>query len=345
MKKILLISFIIISILLGIGVYYINNALFSPNFYIKEDEKVFYIRSGSTFDDVLQNLSPYLNNKNAFIQVAHQKKYSTNIRSGRFLLKNKMNNLELISTLQTGNKPFSITFNNQDRLENLSQRIAQQLQPDSLELINSFTDPKFLEENSLNRENILQIFIPNTYEFYWNISAEQFRNRMLKEYHRFWNENRRKKAENLGLTPLQVGVLASIVQKETIKNDEKPRVAGVYLNRLAIGMPLQADPTVVFSIKEKYQKYDTIIRRVLYKDLEIDSPYNTYKHKGLPPAAICMPDISSIEAVLNPESHNYLYFVADTQKAGYHKFAKTLQQHNQNKRLYVEWLQKQNITR
>lgn len=345
MRKIIFIFFVILTILLGIGAYYINNVLFSPNIELSDDENVFYIRSGSTFDEVFQNLTPYLINPTTFKQVAQQKKYSANVRSGRFILKNKMNNLELINTLRNGNTPLSVSFNNQERLENLAQRIAQQLQPDSLELINSFTDPKFLEENSLNRANVLEIFIPNTYEFYWNISAEQFRNRMLKEYHKFWNENRRNKAEKWGLTPSQVVVLASIVQKETTKNDEKPRVAGVYLNRLRIGMPLQADPTIIFAIKEKYQRYDTIIRRVLYKDLEVESPYNTYMYKGLPPAPICMPDISSVEAVLNAELHNYLYFVADTEKAGYHKFAQTLQQHNQNKRLYVEWLRKQNITR
>jgi UPF0755 protein len=168
---------------------------------------------------------------------------------------------------------------------------------------------------------------------------------MLKEYNRFWTEARIDKAKSLNLSPKQVMILASIVQKETAKSDERPRVAGVYLNRLKIRMPLQADPTVIYAIKKSTNDFNQVIKRVLYKDLELDSPYNTYKYAGLPPGLIAMPDISAIDAVLNPEKHDYFYFVADVNNFGYHKFAKTLSQHNVNRQEYVRWINQQGVNR
>src|SRR5699024_1911088 len=185
------------------------------------------------------------------------------------------------------------------------------------------------------------LYIPNTYEFYWNTSAEGFRDRMKTEYEKFWTENRVEKAQKLNLSKEEVISLAAIVQKETAMADERPRVAGVYLNRLKIGMLLQADPTVIYAIKRNTNDFDQVIKRVLYVDLETDSPYNTYKYPGIPPGPIAMPDISSIDAVLNPENHSYLYFVADVENFGYHKFAKTLAQHNINKQDYIRWLNSQ----
>ena len=181
--------------------------------------------------------------------------------------------------------------------------------------------------------------------FFWNTNAEGFRSRMLKEYKKYWNVSRLNKAKDLNLTPAQVISLAAIVQKETVKNEERPRVAGVYLNRIKKGILLQADPTVIFAIKKETGNYDTIIKRVLYRDLEMDSPYNTYKYAGVPPGPITMPDISSINAVLNPEKHDYLYFVADVSNFGYHKFAETLRQHNRNKVQYIQWLNAQKVRR
>ncbi len=168
---------------------------------------------------------------------------------------------------------------------------------------------------------------------------------MIKEYRRFWNEERLKKAQAKGLNSNEVISLAAIVHKESAKTDERPRVAGVYLNRLRKGMPLQADPTVIYALKQKLNNFDTIIRRVLYKDLTIDSPYNTYKYTGLPPGPITMPDISAIDAVLNAEQHDYYYFVANVENFGYHTFAKNLQQHNRNKEQYIRWINSQNINR
>jgi len=206
-------------------------------------------------------------------------------------------------------------------------------------------DSTFLDSLQITALESLKFYIPNTYEFYWNTSGEEFRDRMVNYHTEFWNTSRTKKAKALNLTPAEVMSLAAIVQKETAKVEERPKVAGVYLNRLRRGMKLQADPTVIFAIQNQNQDFVTPIKRVLYKDLELDSPYNTYKNKGLPPGLIAMPDVSSIDAVLNAESHDYLYFVADTENMGYHKFAKTLAQHNRNARMYQNWVNEQKIYR
>src|SRR5690606_9443101 len=224
-------------------------------------------------------------------------------------------------------------------------RISLQIEADSTALLSSFGELEFLKANGFNEETALSMYIPNSYEFFWNTSAEGFRERMLKEYKRFWNEEWIARSKSLGLDPPQVATLASIVHKETAKIEERPRVAGVYLNRLSKGMLLQADPTVIYGIKLYSDNFDTIIKRVLYKDLELDSPYNTYKYAGLPPGPIAMPDISAIDAVLNPEKHDYYYFVANVENFGYHKFAKTLAQHNRNKEQYIRWINGQKINR
>jgi UPF0755 protein len=189
------------------------------------------------------------------------------------------------------------------------------------------------------------MYSPNTYELYWDASPEAFRDKMLKEYNLFWNADRNQKAKAAGLTRDQVMALAAIVQKETAKVDERPRVAGVYINRIKKGMPLQADPTVIYAKKLVDNDFDQIIKRVLFKDFEIESKYNTYKYPGIPPGPITMPDISSIDAVLNFESHGYYYFVANIEKFGYHKFAKTLSQHNQNAAAYRRWIANQGVNR
>jgi len=206
-------------------------------------------------------------------------------------------------------------------------------------------DEAFFNKYGFNNESALSMYIPNSYEMYWNTSAESFRDKMLKEYQKFWNDSRNKKRKALNLSINEVMSIAAIVHKETAKVDERPRVAGVYLNRIRKGMPLQADPTVIYAKKRKENDFDQIIKRVLYKDLEIDSPYNTYKNPGVPPGPITMPDVSAIDAVLNAEKHNYFYFVANVKNFGYHKFAKTLSQHNVNKNEYVRWINSQGINR
>ncbi|HET8737966.1 MAG TPA: endolytic transglycosylase MltG [Pricia sp.] len=329
----------------GIFAYMVYDAVFAPNTSFNNEQAYVYIPTDAGYDEVRQQLDPLLQDMESFRQVAERKGYVSNIKAGKYVVKKGMNNNEIVNSLRSGNIPVKVSFNNQETLADLAGRIALQIEPDSLALMAAMTDPQFLEAHDFNGETRLAMYVPNSYEFFWNTSAEAFRDRMLKEYQRFWNDSRLEKAKALNLTPPEVVALASIVHKETAKVDERPRVAGVYLNRLRRGMPLQADPTVIYALKKHSGKFDTIIKRVLYKDLELDSPYNTYKYPGLPPGPIFMPDISAIDAVLNPEKHDYLYFVADIENFGYHKFAKSLPQHNRNKVQYIRWLNEQNINR
>lgn len=344
-KRILLTIVLAGIVAAGIFSYYVYKTIFLPNTSFENETAFVLVSSDRSYQEVRQQLVPLLKNIESFDKVAQKKGYVTNVKPGKYAIKKGMNNNDIVNSLRSKNIPIQISFNNQERLANLAGRIAEQIEADSLSLLQKITDETYLVQNGFNSENGLNLFIPNTYEFYWNSSAETFRDRMLTEYNRFWNEQRLKKASQLGLSPHQVMNLAAIVQKETARVDERPRVAGVYLNRLRVGMLLQADPTVIFAIKKETGDFDTVIKRVLFKDLEIDSPYNTYKYPGIPPGPISMPDISSIEAVLNPEKHDYFYFVADVSNPGYHLFAKSLAQHNRNRQQYIKWINKQGINR
>jgi UPF0755 protein len=279
-----------------------------------------------------------------FIEAANYKGYLDNIKPGRFKIVNGNNNTEIINSLRSQNIPLKVTFNNIETINQLFGRISLKIEADSLSLVKVFSDREFLNDLNLNNESVFSLFIPNTYEFFWNTSALQFRERILKEFDIFWNDDRINKSKKINLNPIEVMTLASIVQKETPKVDERPTIAGVYLNRLDKRMKLQADPTVVYTIKKR-DGFDTKIRRVLYKDLRIKSPYNTYVNRGLPPGPIVTPDISAIEAVLNPLDHSFIYFVADVSNPGYHLFSRTNAEHNQKKRQYTKWLRERNIRR
>lgn len=318
-----------------IGFVYVN--YFTNN--TKLDQKEIYIKipTGSTFEDVKKIIAPYVDNLSSFEFMANRRSYPENVKAGRFLFKKGMSAFDQIATLRR-NVPVDLAFNNQERLENLCERLSAQIEPDTTELLATFRDTIFLKENGFTQENVFSMFLPNTYQVYWNISAEKFRNKMLDEYKKFWNPDRVNKAELLDLTPVQVTTLASIVHKETAKKSERKTVAGVYLNRLNEGMPLQADPTVIFALKLRDNDFNQVIKRVLYNDLFISSPYNTYLVTGLPPGPIAMPDVDAIDAVLNAEKHNYLYFCASTEKFGYHVFAATYEQHQVNARKYSTWL-------
>ncbi len=345
LKKILL-AIALIGVVLGAVLSYnIYTIIFSPNTSFTNEKAYIYIETGASFKTVKEQLKPLLKNINSFKTVAQKKGYTTAIKAGKYALIKGMNNNDIVNTLRSGNIPLNVSFNNQERIEKLAGRIAEQLETDSITLLKAFTDEQFLREHDFNEDSALSMYIPNTYQFFWNTSGTAFRDRMLKEHHKFWNEDRTKKAKKLNLTKNEVITLASIVQKETAKTSERPRIAGVYLNRLKEGMPLQADPTVHHAIKKHTGNYDTVIKRTLYRDLEIDSPYNTYKYTGLPPGPISMPDIAAIDAVLNAEQHDYYYFVVDVSNFGYHKFARTLAQHNRNKAPYIRWIKKQNIRR
>jgi UPF0755 protein len=319
--------------------------MFVDNTAFNNEEAYIYIPSNASYENVRELLVPLLKDLDGFDALAKRKKYISNFKAGRFVIKKGMNNNDIINSIRINNIPIMISFNNQESLETLAGRIANQIEADSTSLLASMKETSFLEKNNFKNNTALGMYIPNSYEIKWNTSGEQFRNRMLSEYNKFWNESRRKKAAGLGLSPQEVITLASIVQKETAKVDERPRVAGVYVNRLKRGMPLQADPTVIYAMKYESGDFDQVIKRVLYKDLELDSPYNTYKYVGLPPGLIAMPDVSSINAVLNFEKHDSYYFVVNVENFGYHKFAKTLSQHNRNRQEYVKWINNQGINR
>ncbi len=236
--------------------------------------------------------------------------------------------------------PVKITFNNVRTKAELAGKISKQTEADSLTVLNLLNDDTFLSGFGLTPITAISIFIPNTYEVYWNTPAKSLIKRMHNEYKKFWTKKRKQKAKKINLSPFEVSILASIVQAEQAKhNDEKPTIAGLYLNRIRKGMPLESCPTLIYAMG------DFSISRVLTKDKEIDSPYNTYKYKGIPPGPIFMPDVSAIDAVLNAQKHKYLYFVANVKKFGYHKFAKTLSQHNSNRQEYVRWINSVGIDR
>lgn len=336
-KKILVIISLLGLVVCAVIAYNIYNAVLAPNTAFENEKATIFISSNASFDDVVADLSPLLKDVEAFKTVAHKKKYSTNFKPGKYEIKKGMNNNDLVNSLRINNLPIRLSFNNQESLESLAGRVATQIEADSVSLIAVFRTEEFLKENNFTKETALGMYIANSYEFFWNTSAKAFRNRMYKEYARFWSAERIAKAKEIGLTKDEVISLAAIVQKETVKIDERPRVAGVYMNRINRNMLLQADPTVVYAVKSVT---GVQLKRVLYEHLKIDSKYNTYIHTGVPPGPITMPDISAIDAVLNYEKHQYFYFVANTQKMGYHQFAKTLAQHNRNAEAYRKWVSK-----
>jgi UPF0755 protein len=343
-KNIILAISIVLLLVVAFFGYKIYQIVLVPNVKISEPKVAIFISSKDTFDDVELMLAPFLINPSNFKIFAEKRGYNKSFKAGKFEIKNGMNNHELLQALRV-NIPVRVTFNNQERIEDLAGRIAVQLEVDSLSLLNAFKEPAFLDLYNVNEETVLALFVPNTYEFYWNSTANQFRDRMAKEYVKFWDKNRLEKASQINLTPIEVSILASIVQKETAKVSERPKVAGVYLNRLKIGMPLQADPTVIYGIKKGENNFDLVIKRVLLADLSHPSKYNTYDNSGLPPGLIFMPDVNAIDAVLNYEKHNFFYFCASVEKIGYHEFATTLPQHAINRRKYQKWINSIGINR
>lgn len=343
-KKIITLTAVaVISVLLIYGFILISR-IFSANTKFEEKELYVHVPTGANYTDVKKILGPYIKNFDNFEMVADKRSYPENVKSGRFLLKKGMNNIDLVRAMRS-NVPVKLAFNNQERLENFAGRVGSEIEADSLSLMKAIKDSTFLKANGFNEENVFAMFIPNTYEIYWNTSAEKFRDKMIKEYHNFWTDERIAKAKAQGLTPVQATILASIVHKESVKKDERPRIAGVYLNRLRLEMPLQADPTVIYALKLKSNNFDQVIKRVFYNDLIMKSPYNTYVNIGLPPGPIAMPDITALDAVLNPEKHDYIYFCASVDRFGYHEFASTYEQHTINAKKYSDWIASQGVTR
>jgi len=335
--KYIIIFFAIAFIIVGARGYQLYHYIFDANV---KSNYVLLISEKDNYDTIYSKLEndQVLTNYKAFIWVAKKKKYKDNVKPGRYELKLGMTTNELVNMLRSGAQmPIDITFNNVRFKEDLAGKVSKYIEADSLSLLNLFSDEMQIKEWGFTTETFRTMFIPNTYEMYWTTSAKQFANRMHSEYEKFWNKERLEKAESIGLTPAEVSILASIVQSETIKSEELPKVAGLYVNRLKRGILLQADPTV------KYAVGDFSLKRILNKHLEVESPYNTYKYVGLPPGPICFPDIASIDAVLNYENHKYLYMCAKEDFSGYHNFAKTLAQHNRNAKNYREALDDRKI--
>lgn len=342
-KRVLLATILFGILVGGVFVAHFYRVFFVSNTAFETPTNEVLIPSENTKLAAYDTLSRVVKRIDLFQQAATRKGYHP--IPGRFVLENGMNNNEMINRLRVDNAPLKLTFNNQKTLMHFAGFVGNKIEADSTTIMQAFLDADFLEKNGFNGENVFSICIPNTYEFFWNTSAIQFRDRMLLEYNRFWTPKREAARKSLRLTRTEVIALAAIVQLESYRKVERPTVAGVYLNRLRKRMRLQADPTIIYVLKRKANNFDMDIRRVLYADLKIKSPYNTYRNRGIPPGPISMPDVSSIDAVLFPEKHRYLYFVADPDRTGYHLFATSLAEHNKNKKRYTSWLRQKNIYR
>jgi UPF0755 protein len=327
----------------AIAAFLAYQIIYAPNVWTEDKgEHFLFISKDDTFDDVKTQLysKGFIINRKNFEMLADYKKYSDNIKPGRYEIEKGISNNELINRLRIGDqKPVKLIFNNIRLKEDLVERIAEQIDIDRNVFLRLLNDSAYIKKLGFEQETVKSMFIPNTYYVYWNTDTEAFIERMKFEYNQFWTEDRKRKASQIDLNPKEVSILASIVEKETQKNDEKPTVAGVYLNRLESGWRLQADPTLIYALG------DFSIKRVLNAYKDVDSPYNTYKYTGLPPGPICIPSISSIDAVLNAEKHSYFFFCAKPDYSGYHNFAKTSKQHKKNARAYREFLDKEKIFR
>jgi|TARA_B100000900_G_scaffold313945_1_gene272768 UPF0755 protein len=340
-KRIVILIVALGLIFMGSFSLYVYKVMFKSNTSFDEKSKDLYIKTGTSYNQLLNQIDSYVLNVNDFDVLAKRKKY--NVRPGKYQIKNGMNNNEIINSLRSNNITVNVIYNNIVDLNDLAGKISNQIEADSISFLNSFKT-EFFKERGFDEKNILSMYIPNSYNFFWNTSVEKFNKRMFEEYTKFWQKNNRvEKANKIGLTKNEVMILASIVYEESKQNIELRKIAGVYINRLNDNWKLGADPTVKFAAYQLEEYKNTIIRRVLNKHLRIDSPYNTYKYYGLPPGIISMPSIQAIDAVLNYEKHNYYFFAADPSNPGYHSFAKSLSEHKRNARKFHRYLNSKGI--
>ena len=340
-KKKILIPFIIFSTVLTTSSVYIYQMLYAPNFLINQPEKFIIIKEETKFDHLRNKLieDTLLNDVISFSVLSKLMDYDDNIKIGAYRVKTNMSNYNMISMLRSGNQtPINITFSYARKIDDLAEKITEKLMISNEDLM------KYLVENidkykGFNEMDIISVFLPDTYEVYWNISPKNLVDKMYSEYKKFWDADRMRKLENINLNQKEAIILASIVASETRMIDEADRIAGVYMNRLNKNMRLQADPTLVFAAN------DFTIRRVLNKHKKIKSPYNTYIHKGLPPGPIRLTPKNYIDAVLNYEKHNYIFFCAKEDFSGYHSFATNLGDHNRNARKFQRALNERKIYR
>jgi UPF0755 protein len=327
------IAIAVIFILAGLKIAAIYHQIYGPNVQTPEKKEYYlYIPTGSTYEDVitLLNSENMIKNQETFDWAARKKNYPDHINPGKYLIKYNM----LRAGLQ---EPVDVVINIARTAKDLAGKIAEQIEADREDILKLMNDEAYLKQYGFDKQTIVGMFIPNTYEFWWNTNAEDFFKRMYKEYGKFWNRERTGRAKELNFTPNEVITLASIIINETNKEDEYRKMAGVYINRLNSGIRLQADPTVKFALGDFERQ------RILKVDTYIDSPYNTYLYGGLPPGPISVPSVKAIDAVLKYERHDYIYFCAKEDFSGYHNFARTLDQHNKNARSYQKVLNRRKI--
>lgn len=338
--KILVIVLLVFAVSFISFSFYAYQAVQTPNLLVEQPDRVLLIPPGTTFTELQKKLQDegYVNDLLSFSVLAKLMKYDENVKPGRYLLRADMSNYAAISLLRSGQQtPVNVTFNNVRLKHELAERLCENLEADPAEFEALLNDEAVVGKYGFTTENVLCMFLPNTYEFFWTTTAPELLDRMAREYENFWTAERRQQADSLGMTPVAVSILASIVESETNKPDEAPVVAGLYLNRLDRNIALEADPTLVFAAQ------DFTIKRVLNKHKEIDSPYNTYKYPGLPPGPIRIPSIGSVQAVLNHQDHNYIFMCAREDFSGYHNFATNLRAHNANARRYQRALSEAGI--
>lgn len=331
-KKVLAYLLVIVSTLAATMAFYFWQVAYSPNLNVEGKEKfVLYVPKNATYESLMDTLHKYkiINDEVAFGFMTKRMGLKESIKPGRYEIKPNAANKEIISKIRSGNQdPVKLTFNNVRTKEDLIKKIGTKLDFDSNVLLEKMKNEEACAKYGFTSETIMCMFLPDTYFIYWNSSVEDFMDRMKTEYEKFWNDKRLAQAKVINMTPIQVGVMASIVQSETNKPDEMPRVAGVYVNRIATDMPLQADPTVKFAVG------DFSLKRILTKHLMTPSPYNTYINTGLPPGPIALPERVALDAVLGYEKHNYTYFCAKEDFSGYHNFAATYTEHLKNADIY-----------
>jgi UPF0755 protein len=335
-RKILAAFIITFAVMLSSVSFYTYQIVNVPNILVEGEDMYLFIPRNATFRSVQDSLfdKGIVKDPISFSFLAKLMNYDKQVKPGRYLLRREMNNLSAIRYLRAGiQDPVDITFNNVRLLPELAKKICRNIEITPDEFLPALND--FVENNheGFTDRNVMAMFIPNTYEVYWSITATDLVGRMHAEYLNFWNEERIQKAREIELTPIEVSILASIIQAEQLVHpDERPVIAGLYHNRLKINMKLDSDPTLIFATG------DFSIKRVLNIHKEIDSPYNTYKLGGLPPGPINMPDINSIDAVLNFSKHNYLFMVAREDFSGYHRFATNIRDHINNANRYQRQL-------
>jgi UPF0755 protein len=337
-KRIYIILIVCLVLMLGTATNF-SLKLFRSNTNKQFDQGYLYIPTGSNLDDVVAIIKAQqiLNNTESFKWVASKMNFK-NIKPGKYKITKGLSNIELVRLLRSGKQePIKLTFQNIRLKTDFAGYIGKNFEIDSLAFLNMLDSIDLVRQYGFDEETIFCMFIPNTYEMYWNTSKEKFFERMQKEYVKFWHTERIAQAKAIGLSPVQVSILASIVDQEALLNREMIRIAGVYMNRLNRGIKLEADPTVIFA------NGDFTVKRVLYKLLQKDSPYNTYKYSGLPPGPICMPSVAAIDAVLHFEKHNYIYFCAKEDFSGLHNFASNVTEHQMNARKFQQALNNRGI--